>query len=464
MKITHGARCAIRNHSKTNSITKLRNDLRAGPKHYLGYHKDCDPSWCSEAAKETPVSVNLHDLPPNLLFEIDRAGDRLVNKAAQLISNSTTNLSECYMSIRAKMDGGKQVNRIQSGSFQHRCMTAGLSMILGPGWIETTWKRLFGSCSTITETFSNRRKRKHERDTQRKSSDAYKKARIEKRYHLTPAITDKDYGPEAITPTNSSQDELRLICNEYLTSLQVTVEQATELTRETVDQDPSLNSLWQQLRRPRLTASAFGTVIKRRKNFEKLVETILYKPPPGTIPALEWGRSHEDTARQWYVTHMTKQFGPSYQVSRTGIHISTTHPWLAASPDGVVEDPTQAEGRRFGLLEIKCPYSGRTMTPEVACQEVNQFCSSLTDGQVMLKKTHNYYYQVQGQLEITQLPWCDFLIWTPQGTSLQRIERDEKLWTTVYPKLRSFYREYLLPEIADPVFSSCQPIRRLESP
>ena len=62
MKITHGAKCAIRNHSKTNNITKLRNDLGAGPKHYLGYHKDCDPSWRSEAAKETPVSVNLHDV------------------------------------------------------------------------------------------------------------------------------------------------------------------------------------------------------------------------------------------------------------------------------------------------------------------------------------------------------------------------------------------------------------------
>lgn len=34
MKITHGARCAIKNHSKTNDVTKLRNDLRAGPKHY----------------------------------------------------------------------------------------------------------------------------------------------------------------------------------------------------------------------------------------------------------------------------------------------------------------------------------------------------------------------------------------------------------------------------------------------
>jgi len=464
MKITHGARCAIKNHSKTNDITRLRNDLRAGPKHYLGYHNDCDPSWCSEAAKETPVSVNLHDLPPNLFFEIDRAGDRLVSKAAQLISNSTTNLSECYMSIRAKMDGGKQVNRIQSGSFQHRCMTAGLSATLGPGWIETTWKHLFGHCSTITETFSNRRKRKHEQDTKRKSSDTYKKARIEKRYHLTPAVTDKDYGPDAISPTNSSQDELRHTCNDYLASLQVTVEQAAQLTTATVDQDPSLNSLWQQLRRPRLTASVFGTVVKRRKNFEKLVETILYKPPPGSIPALEWGRSHEDNARQWYATYMTKQFGPSYTVRKTGIHISTTDPWLAASPDGVVEDPTQTEGRRCGLLEIKCPYSGRTMTPEIACQEVNQFCSSLMDGNVTLKSTHNYYYQVQGQLQITQLPWCDFLIWTPHGTALQRIERDDKLWTTIYPKLRSFYREYLLPELADPVFSSSQPIRRLESP
>ena len=32
-----------------------------------------------------------------------------------------------------------------------------------------------------------------------------KKARIEKRYHLTPATTDNDYGPEAQTPINTYQ-------------------------------------------------------------------------------------------------------------------------------------------------------------------------------------------------------------------------------------------------------------------
>ena len=99
------------------------------------------------------------------------SSDRLVSKAAQLINNNTTNLSECYISIRAKMDGGKQINRIQSGSFEHRCMAAGLSLTLGPGWTEAAWKHLFGACSTITEKFATHRERKLEQDTKRKSSD-----------------------------------------------------------------------------------------------------------------------------------------------------------------------------------------------------------------------------------------------------------------------------------------------------
>ena len=216
-EITHGAHCAIRNHSTGNNIKKLKNDLRAGPKHYLGIHEACDPYWCSESTKEKPINVNLHDLPPNLLFEIEQAGDRLMNKAAQLISNRTTNLSECFMSIRIKMDGGKQINRIQSGSFEHRCMAAGLSMTLGPGWIETTLKHLFGSCSAVTKTFCGHQKRKHESDAQRKSCEAYKKASIERRYHLTPAIVNAHYGPEAITSaTSTSEEELKHICNEYI--------------------------------------------------------------------------------------------------------------------------------------------------------------------------------------------------------------------------------------------------------
>ena len=121
------------------------------------------------------------------------------------------------------------------------------------------------------------------------------------------------------------------------------------------------------------------------------------------------------------------------QSCKTGIHISAINSWLAASPDGIVQDPSQIEGKRTGILEIKCPYSGRTMTPEAAYQEINRFYSTLNNGQVTLKKKHNYHYQVQGQLAITELPWCDFIIWTPQGMSVQRIECDENFWKLMYP-------------------------------
>ena len=202
--------------------------------------------------------------------------------------------------------------------------------------------------------------------------------------------------------------------------------------------------------------------MKRHKNFEGLVESIIYKPPPDSAAALEWGRSHEDIARQTYITTKKEQFGQLYQVKKTGIHISVENPWLAASPDGLIEDPSENDERRYGILEIKCPYSARKMTPEDACHEINHFYCTSINGHTLLKQTHNYYYQIQGQLAITQLPWCDFVVWTPHGTSVERIEWDITLWQQkVFPKLKIFYHEYLLPELADPVFYRGNPIRHL---
>ena len=125
IKIAYGARCAIHKRAQDKDVAKLKRDLRAGPRHYLGSHQLCDSSCCTSAG--TGKSRSLDEFPINMLFELDRAGDRLINKASQLIGDQTTNLSECYMSIRSKMDGGKQINRIQSGAFQHRCMAAGIA-------------------------------------------------------------------------------------------------------------------------------------------------------------------------------------------------------------------------------------------------------------------------------------------------------------------------------------------------
>jgi len=89
--------------------------------------------------------------------------------------------------------------------------------------------------STITENFQTVVNKKHECDTQRISSNAYKKARIVKQYHLTSVSTHKDYEPETTTPTSSSQEGLWHICNKYLKPVQVTVQQTVELTRAIMD-------------------------------------------------------------------------------------------------------------------------------------------------------------------------------------------------------------------------------------
>ena len=84
----------------------------------------------------TPTEVN-----PKLYHDVQTALSRLVGKAAQLIGNCTTNLAECWMHIRAKFDGGKVINRSQSGSWELRCMGAGLQQNMGRGWGPKVWKQ-----------------------------------------------------------------------------------------------------------------------------------------------------------------------------------------------------------------------------------------------------------------------------------------------------------------------------------
>ena len=66
------------------------------------------------------------EVDPKMLHDISVVLSRLVARSKQLIGNHTTNLAKCWMHIRAKFDGGKVINRSQSGSWEHRCMGAGL--------------------------------------------------------------------------------------------------------------------------------------------------------------------------------------------------------------------------------------------------------------------------------------------------------------------------------------------------
>ena len=112
---------------------------------WIRYHVLCQQRWRMSRhlkwrQQHVADIVHLSSLPDDLFCKVMACGDRLVMLAPRLISNLTSNLAECYMDLRTICDGGKQYNRIQSGSFQHGCYTVGLQAQHGPQWKVKFWE------------------------------------------------------------------------------------------------------------------------------------------------------------------------------------------------------------------------------------------------------------------------------------------------------------------------------------
>ena len=111
--------------------------------------------------------------------------------------------------------------------------------------------------------------------------------------------------------------------------------------------------------------------------------------------------------------------------------MSESHPFLGASPDGYVHDPTN-QGEEFGFIEVKCPFVQRDLSPLEAsltsgfcctCRQVtNQ--TTCNSPELKLQQNHKYYAQVQGQMAVGGMTWCDFVIYTNRRINVKRILYD----------------------------------------
>ena len=131
--------------------------------------------------------------------------------------------------------------------------------------------------------------------------------------------------------------------------------------------------------------------------------------------------------------HVNAQLNPS------GLYIHQHHVFIGASPDLLVSCDCCGEG----LVEFKSPYEGDKV---VNVTETLQGLVYL-DNDLRLKKNHNYYAQVQGQMAITNRLWCDFAVVIAGDVFVQRIQFDEDFWKVTQQSLVSFFEEYVLEEI-----------------
>ena len=130
----------------------------------------------------------------------------------------------------------------------------------------------------------------------------------------------------------------------------------------------------------------------------------------------------ESEAAHEYSKKMNVSYAPC------GLVIHPDAPWLGSSPDGLVYDPHNKVP--FGLCEFKCP----NVKSYIDCQYLE-----LCGDDLVLKKQHPYHWQVQGQLLITGMQWCDFVTYAQDDMLVERICRDEEIMAQIRVKADYFF-------------------------
>ena len=206
--------------------------------------------------------------------------------------------------------------------------------------------------------------------------------------------------------------------------------------------------MWLTERRKRITSSVTGQIAKRRSTTKvaSLVKTLLYNSFRGNA-ATEYGKEQEAATERAYA-QAKQSSSPHISIQHSGLVIHPTHHWLAASPDGLVYDPTSTD--TLGISEYKNPYKFRSTTLQDAATQTKDFCLKLNDGSLSLKRTHIYYYQIQATMFCTGRKWCDFVVKTMTDLHVERIHWDPDFWRAALPRLRDFYFTAILPELALP--------------
>lgn len=238
----------------------------------------------------------------------------------------------------------------------------------------------------------------------------------------------------------------------YQTKVVVTKDEAEEIERSTREQAGS--ERWNSERRKRLTASRVGGIAKMKKTTKRSnkVKELLYSVFRGNA-ATQYGMQMENITQSDYVSYHQHTGNHSLTVEKCGLFVSPANPWLAATPDGLVYDPVDAN-QPFGLVEFKNPHSARGKTLDEACDSTT-FClerkeMGAKELTYKLKKRHDYYYQIQCQLYCANREWCDFVMRTDQVLHIERIYRDRLWWDEQLIKLEKFYFKAMLPELACP--------------
>lgn len=222
--------------------------------------------------------------------------------------------------------------------------------------------------------------------------------------------------------------------------LNITADEVTYIKECTRLQADSL--IWYEQRAGRITSSTVYEVL--HTNPVTPAPSLILRlcddsPKRLNVPAIKWGRDHEDIARQQYGDGTIQNGHSNIKIKQVGLVICQERPYLAASPDGLLS----CDCHGTGVLEIKCPYKHHSNN----VHDLIQDSASPLNKNLQLKPDHKYYSQVQLQMYTVGANYCDFVLWLPTGAISVTVMPDQQYINDVIPKLESFWQKHILPEL-----------------
>ncbi|XP_049881816.1 uncharacterized protein LOC126377858 isoform X2 [Pectinophora gossypiella] len=411
----------------------MREDLKNGPSHVFGCHQDCKAYYCrfcqNSDEKDTNSLDDLKTKAPAVWAHICAANEAVMSKCHRL-SNNTTNVVENFMSVVSKFVCGKRLSLYKGGSYQRRVYIAGLSHSRGQKWHTNAWKKHIRS--SPGQTFKKY-------IAQSEKSKERRKKYIRRRLFAPKPKTDHNYGPNAKDVDESVLGkDLKEACLLKLKDFETTIDQIKYIESATIGQHD--NDVYTTYRCDRLTASQFGMICKRKSTTpcHNQVKSVLYKNNILTND-MAYGQNHESVARTLFIEKMNKAVRPA------GLYIDEEFGFLGASPDGVIEEENS-------ILEIKCFPSLARNNQDIfsAAKDRKNFPLLVDDtGALQINKKHNYYYQIQGQLRVSKMMKCYFIGYVSPSFDITvlEVQRDENFIKNMMPKLVTFYKNCILPEV-----------------
>lgn len=214
----------------------------------------------------------------------------------------------------------------------------------------------------------------------------------------------------------------------------ITKEEVESVERGTREQ--SNCQLWFDHRAPRITTSKCKrALVQKGTSPKKALSDILQYKNQVSTDLMKDGIESEPAIIEKYSKET------NVEVHKSGLFISKTHPFLAASPDGLIGDDK--------LVEVKKvhPKDNEGLLESLVRRRI---CKKNGKGQLILCPTHSYYYQVQQQLFCSGRKVEDFVASDGDSMYIETVKYDEAFWEKNLPRLQGFFYDCMLLEMAYP--------------